>query len=52
MTYFIKNPTPQYEKKSNIPKAAKPIKITNKIISELIDIMRENKKIVEGKYQL
>ncbi len=52
MTNFIKNPKPQYEKKSSIPKIAKPIKITSKLISELVDIIRENKKIVEGRYQL
>ncbi len=53
MRDYKKDPTPQYEKSK--PATVKPVKITHKIIAELVEIVRENKALLKKadiKYQL
>ncbi len=47
MINYRKDPTPQYEKKSPAIKPPTPIKITSKMISDLVEIVKENKTLLK-----
>jgi|GEM_PF-906323 hypothetical protein len=55
MTDYREDPKPQYEKRTPTQIRLKPVKVTKKIISDLVEIVKENKELLrkaETKYQL